>query len=78
MAGDIYHSEGGNGIVRQENMTNTLDEVLPHDTSYSAPLRWHDLCGRKLLRYVFPCRWREKLPGGNVPKKKKNRWVKKN
>jgi hypothetical protein len=29
MAGNVYHSEGGNGIMSQENMTNTLDKVLP-------------------------------------------------
>ena len=49
MTGDGYHSEGGNGFMSQENMTNTLDKALPHGTLYSAPCRWHDMCGRKLL-----------------------------
>ena len=74
MAGDGYHSEGRNGFMSQENMTNMPDKNLPHDTLYSAPCCWHDMCGWKLLR-VSPCRWHEKLPGWNVPKKE-NGWVK--
>jgi hypothetical protein len=70
---DGYHSKGRNGFMSQENMTNMPDKVLPHYTLYSAPCRWHNMCGLKLLR-VSPCRWCEKLPGGNVPTKRIMGW----